>query len=513
MPRKALALRFILVLCTLTTALMRTAVAADTPQFRPAFHFTPAANWMNDPNGLVFHQGVYHLYFQYHPHSSVWGPMHWGHATSADLLHWQEQPLALAPDAKGMIFSGSVVVDHGNRTGLGPAGSAPLVAMFTHHDMAAERAGGVTHETQSLAFSLDGGFTWTKYSGNPVLANPGRKDFRDPKLRWLPKRARWLASLACGDRICFYSSPDLKAWTLESEFGASLGAHGGVWECPDLFPLPGPDGRMRWVLLVSLNPGGPNGGSATQYFVGDFDGHRFTAAHTQPRWLDFGPDNYAGVTWSGVERRALFIGWMSNWAYGADLPTAPWRSAMTLPRELVLRAVGDELHLASLPARELRALEAPAAVALGATALSQPLDLGAGLRASKGRFVLRLETAALRSFTVSLSNPLGDQLVLGYDSAAKAWVIDRRQAGLASFNPQFAGRHSAPRQAVAAAADLQLVVDASSVELFADGGLSVMTSLVFPRQPYTSMSLASDDGLVLRSLSLRPLRSMRKAAR
>lgn len=482
------------------------ALAADTPQFRPAFHYTPAANWMNDPNGLVFHQGVYHLFYQYHPHSAVWGPMHWGHATSTDLLRWQEQPVALAPDRLGMIFSGSAVVDHGNRAGLGPPGSSPLVAMFTHHDEAAAQAGSTTHQRQSLAFSLDGGRSWAQHAGNPVLANPGRKDFRDPKLRWLPGRGRWLASLACGDRICFYSSPDLKAWALESEFGADAGAHGGVWECPDLLPLPGPDGCTRWVLLVSVTPGGPNGGSATQYFVGDFDGHRFTPDDTRVRWLDHGPDNYAGITWAGVDDRALFIGWMSNWLYAMATPTAPWRSAMTLPRELRLRAAGGELRVASLPARELRALEAPATVALGTAALREPMDLGPGLRPANGRFVLRLGTEALRSFALTLSNPLGDQLAVGYDRAQGAWLIDRRQAGLAGFHPQFAGRHTAPRHAVEPASDLQLVVDTGSVELFADGGLSVMTSLVFPRQPYTALSLASDDGLVLRSLSLQPLR-------
>jgi fructan beta-fructosidase len=360
---------------------------------------------------------------------------------------------------------------------------------------------------------VDGGATWTQYAGNPVLPNPGLKDFRDPKVHWLPGRERWLASLACGDRIAFYSSPDLKAWTLESEFGADVGAHGGVWECPDLFPLTAADGRTRWVLLVSLTPGGPNGGSATQYFVGDFDGHRFTPQDTRIRWLDHGPDNYAGVTWAGVDERALFIGWMSNWTYATALPTAPWRSAMTLPRELTLRDVGGAWQVASMPAREVRRLEAAAALALKAAELRQPVELSTGAHAAQGRFVLRLDIEALRSFTLTLSNPAGDRLLLGYDAAAAAWFIDRSQAGLSHFHPQFAGRHVAPRAATAAASDLQLFVDASSVELFADGGLSVMTSLVFPRQPYTMLSLASDDGLVLRSLSLQPLRALRATGR
>lgn len=490
-------------------SLMTYAAAAPTPQFRPAYHFTPAANWMNDPNGLVFHQGVYHLFFQYHPDSSVWGPMHWGHATSTDLQRWQEQPIALRPDALGMIFSGSAVVDQHNRAGLGPAGSSPLVAMFTHHDMAAEKAGHIARQHQSLAYSLDGGQTWTKHAGNPVIANPGRQDFRDPKLRWLPERGRWIASLACGDRIGFYSSPDLKAWTLESEFGAGIGAHGGVWECPDLFPLPGPDGRTHWVLLVSLTPGGPNGGSATQYFVGQFDGHRFTPDDAQVRWLDFGPDNYAGITWDGVHDRALFIGWMSNWLYARDLPTAPWRSAMTMPRELVLRQLAGGLRVASLPAREMLALQQPVTLTRRQQRLDEPLDLSAGLSGSQGRFVLRLATTALRGFTLTFANDVGDSLRIGYDDTARQWWIDRQDSGEVGFHPGFAGRHIAPRLSPATAADLQLWFDAGSVELFADGGLSAMTSLLFPRQPWRRATLAAPDGLVLDDLSIQPLRDPR----
>ena len=482
---------------------------AATPQYRPAYHFTPAANWMNDPNGLVFHQGVYHLFFQYHPGSSVWGPMHWGHATSTDLLRWTEQPIALRPDKLGMIFSGSAVVDEANRAGFGPPGTQPLVAMFTHHDMAAEKAGRIDHQHQSLAYSLDGGQTWAPYAGNPVIPNPGRKDFRDPKLRWLPGRQRWLASLACGDRICFYSSADLLAWTLESEFGAGLGAQGGVWECPDLLPLAGPDGRTRWVLLVSLTPGGPNGGSATQYFVGDFDGHRFTPDDSHTRWLDFGPDNYAGLTWAGVHDRALFIGWMSNWQYANVAPTAPWRSAMTMPRELTLRQVAGSSWVASLPAREMLGLQQPATLDKQRVMVTDALDLSPGLAGCQGRFVLRLATPALRSFEIRLANAAGDTLGIGFDAGKACWWIDRRGSGELGFHPAFAGRHEAPRLALGSPADLQLWLDASSVELFADAGLSGLTSLCFPRQPWQQATLTAAGGLLLDGLSLQPLRDPR----
>ncbi|MBN8487178.1 MAG: glycoside hydrolase family 32 protein [Burkholderiales bacterium] len=481
-----------------------------TPQWRPAWHFTPAAQWMNDPNGLVFHDGVYHLFFQYHPYSSVWGPMHWGHATSTDLLHWQEQPVALAPDALGMIFSGSAVVDHDNRSGLGPPGSAPLVAAFTHHDMAAERAGSIRRQSQSLAFSLDRGLSWTPCAANPVLPNPGRRDFRDPKLRWLPERQCWLMALACGDRIGFYSAPDLSTWTLESEFGAGQGAQGGVWECPDLFPLTAPDGRTRWVLLVSLTPGGPNGGSATQYFVGDFDGHRFVPEDTQVRWLDFGPDNYAGVTWSGVEDRALFIGWMSNWQYATQVPTAPWRGAMTLPRELVLRTgLGGQLLLASRPARELQALAQAPLLELGVQRLDTTLDLSAALAGTDGCFLLTLSTPALQGFTLSLGNERGDRLHLGYDAQAQRWWIDRRASGEVDVHRSFAAQHSAPRLVDGGAGDLALWFDHGVVELFADDGLSVMTSLHFNRQPWCQGVLQAEVPMALDSLRLQALRDPR----
>lgn len=502
-------------LLSLSALPMTTPAATDTPPYRPAWHFTPRAHWMNDPNGLVFHRGVYHLFFQHHPHSSVWGPMHWGHATSTDLLRWTEQPIALKPDHLGMVFSGSAVIDHGNRAGFAPAGSAaedaPLVAMFTHHDMAAEKAGRIDRQHQSLAFSLDGGATWTSHAGNPVMPNPGIQDWRDPKLRWLPDQQRWTMALACGDHIRFYGSPDLLRWTEHSRFGApGIGAHGGVWECPDLIPLTAPDGRTHWVLLVSLTPGGPNGGSATQYFIGDFDGRTFTPHDTRIRWLDHGPDNYAGVTWAEVDDRALFIGWMSNWQYANKVPTGPWRSAMTMPRELQLRAAPDGLRVASVPAREMASLCSPPTLARQGGALGDgALDLSPALAGAQGRFMLDLRCDRLRSLCLTLGNAAGDLLRIGFDAAAGHWWIDRSASGDVGFHPVFAQRATAPRLATAAASDLQLWFDSSSVELFADGGLSVMTALFFPRQPWSRATLASDDGLVLRSIELRALRDPR----
>ena len=274
---------------------------------RPQIHFSPPENWMNDPNGMVFHSGVYHLFYQYYPDSTVWGPMHWGHATTSDLIHWENHPIALYPDSLGYIFSGSAVVDENNTSGFGKEGKIPLVAIFTHHNPKAEKESPTTVENQSIAFSLDDGYTWTKYTGNPVLKNPGIRDFRDPKVFWFEDGKKWIMTLAASDQIIFYSSPDLKTWTKESEFGKEFGAHGGVWECPDLFSLQYKDETI-WVLIVNINPGGPNGGSAAQYFTGQFDGKTFIPYQTDTRWADYGPDDYAGVTWSNTGCAKDFFG-------------------------------------------------------------------------------------------------------------------------------------------------------------------------------------------------------------
>ena len=467
---------------------------------RPAYHFTPQAHWMNDPNGLVFHEGVYHLFYQYHPYSAEWGPMHWGHASTTDLIHWQEHAVALEPDDLGMIFSGSAVLDAHNTSGLSPAGQAPLVAVFTHSlPDSAEPCRAL--QQQSLAYSVDAGLSWQKYAGNPVISNPGLKDFRDPKVFWHATTARWVMSLAAGDRIAFCTSPNLKDWTLQSEFGQEQGAHGGVWECPDLISLM-LDGQAYWVLIVSVVPGGPNGGSATQYFVGDFDGTHFTPHDTHTRWLDHGPDNYASVTWHNTGSRTVFIGWMSNWGYAKDLPTSPWRSAMTLPRELGLQRVGEQLHLSTRPAQEVvqRLPDLPSTVASLSTDAPVP---GEALRQADGRFAIELNAPSLQDFTLTLSNDAGDTLHIGYDAANRQYWIDRTQAGLSDFHTDFAARHTAPRITTTPEAQVSLFFDRSAVELFADQGLTSMTSLHFPRQPWSQLRIQAAKAMHEGTLALR----------
>ncbi|MDH5381668.1 MAG: glycoside hydrolase family 32 protein, partial [Cyclobacteriaceae bacterium] len=296
----------------------------DQEKYRPQYHFTPPSQWMNDPNGMVYYEGEYHLFYQHYPDSNVWGPMHWGHAVSKDMVSWEHLPIALYPDTLGYIFSGSAVIDWNNSSGLGNDLHPPMVAIFTYHNPIGAEEGRIDYQTQGLAYSLDKGRTWTKYENNPVLKNPGIIDFRDPNVAWNETLQQWVMILAVKDHIEIYTSPNLIAWEKQSEFGQTIGGHGGVWECPDLFTLTDNNGIERWVMLLSINPGGPQGGSATQYFIGNFDGKTFTPMDSITRWVDHGADNYAGVTWSDIPKsdgRRLFMGWMSNWQYANVVPT------------------------------------------------------------------------------------------------------------------------------------------------------------------------------------------------
>ena len=475
-------------------------------QYRPQVHFSPPAHWMNDPNGLVYYKGVYHLFYQYYPKAMVWGPMHWGHATSTDLIHWTNKPIALYPDSIGLIFSGSVVVDYNNTSGFGKNGQPPLVAIFTQHNQAKEKAGRVDAQTQSIAYSNDGGNTWTKYGHNPVLKNPGITDFRDPKVFWYAPQKKWVMTLATKDHITFYSSSNLKAWAKESEFGKQYGAHGGVWECPDLFQLTAADGKKIWVLIVNINPGGLQGGSATQYFTGSFDGKTFKPDHTNTRWLDQGSDEYAGVTWSNTDNRRIFLGWMSNWLYGASVPTNPWRSAMTLPRELKLLKVGDTYYIAAEPVQELDKIKKhPTEV--GDIKVDGDFDLTKKIDKIGAQYELSFSSDQLKSFSIDISNENNERLIVGFDAKENAWYLDRTKAGESGFNKDFAKRFTTKRIAKGLHADLTLIIDQASVELFADKGLTVMTSVFFPHKPYDKIVIGSKD-MPFQQLMYTPLKSI-----
>ncbi|MEQ8242851.1 glycoside hydrolase family 32 protein [Fulvivirga sp.] len=456
-------------------------------QHRLQFHFSPEAHWMNDPNGMFYYEGEYHLFYQYYPDSTVWGPMHWGHAVSTDMVIWEHLPVALYPDDLGYIFSGSVVVDKNNTSGLGTAENPPLVAIFTYHQPEMEKAGKIDYQYQGIAYSTDKGRTWTKYENNPVLPNPGIKDFRDPKVFWYEEGQKWVMSLAVLDHITFYSSPDLKSWTKESDFGFELGGHGGVWECPDLIRM-----GDKWVLLVSINPGGPNGGSATQYFIGDFDGKTFTPQDQETRWIDMGRDNYAGVTWSNVpeeDGRILFLGWMSNWNYAQVVPTEKWRSAMTVARTFELKAMEGKHILASYPVKELEKLRGES-IAVNASGSSMDL-MKDGYQLADMDLTITSEGEALGDFELQLYNDQNDTLKFGYSAERGAFYINRDTAGNNDFSEEFNGDQLAPYDLDAKEMPLRVLMDVGSVEIFVNGGELVMTSLYFPESPFTNARLVT----------------------
>lgn len=478
----------------------------DDPH-RPQIHFSPKTGWMNDPNGMVYFNNQYHLFYQHYPDSTIWGPMHWGHATSKDMIHWENQPIALFPDSLGYIFSGSAVADINNTSGFGKEGKTPLVAIFTHHDPQGEKAGSSTFQNQSIAYSLDDGKTWTKYTGNPVLKNPGIKDFRDPKVMWYEAGKKWVMTLATLDHITFYSSPDLKIWKEESKIGKDFGGHGGVWECPDLFPLDY-NGQKIWVLIVNINPGGPNGGSATQYFTGQFDGSKFTPFQTDTRWLDYGPDEYAGITWSNTGDRKIFLGWMSNWQYANVVPTGLWRSATTVPRDLGIEKVGDKYLVTSKPVSELSAITEQPVSLSNIDAANYNLTEKAGKLAGPAK--LQFTSDKIDNFSITFSNAKGEKVVVGYDKTNNNYFIDRTNSGKVSFEKGFAAKHTAPRFSASGNMDMTLIIDNASIELFADNGLSVMTEIFFPNEIYSDVQITSPDHFNIKSLQFSKMKSIWK---
>ncbi len=499
---------FFAIVVLITGGLVKQSAAQEAyhEMYRPQIHFSPKEKWVNDPNGMVYHKGIYHLFFQYYPDSTIWGPMHWGHATSKDLVHWQQGPIALYPDSLGYIFSGSAVVDKNNTSGFAKNGETPLVAIFTHHNPIGAKAKRNDYQNQSIAYSLDDGKTWTKYAGNPVLRNPGITDFRDPKVMWYEPQKKWVMTLATKDRVTFYSSPDLKNWKKESEFGKETGAHGGVWECPDLFSLDD-KGKKTWVLIVNLNPGGPNGGSATQYFLGDFDGNKFMPFDTKTRWLDYGPDEYAGITWSNTGNRKLFLGWMSNWLYANKVPTEKWRNAMTIPRELKLQHVGKDILVASQPVQELDQIQSTPTIVQNVL-VTKPVDLAEKTKAISFPCRINLSIDNAKDFSVVLSNELGEAMVIGYNKAQNRYYIDRTKSGKTGFQKDFGKKHTAPRFVQQGKMDVTLFIDESSVELFADNGLTVMTAVCFPNKPYHQIHLQSDDKVLINKLTYAGLKSI-----
>jgi fructan beta-fructosidase len=482
---------------SLLTACSSTKQQVITEQHRPQFHFTPQKGWMNDPNGMVYFKGEYHLFYQYYPDSTVWGPMHWGHAVSKDMVHWQHLPIALFPDNLGYIFSGSAVVDEQNTSGFGKGNEPPLVAIFTYHDMAGEKAKKTDFQSQAIAYSLDKGRAWTKYADNPVIKNQGSRDFRDPKVMWHKPSNQWIMTLAVADHVEFYASKDLKNWEKTGEFGKTEGSHGGVWECPDLFPLKVDGTAEKWVLIVNIGNGSPNGGSGTQYFIGQFDGKTFQNDNkpTDILWLDYGCDNYAGVTWSNMpDDRHVLIGWMSNWQYAQVVPTKTWRSALTLPRELALKTTEKGVRLVQKIVKEREILRG-GKMGIATQMVANNYVLRPKSVANELELNIDLSKTTADDFGVVLSNSKGEKAIIGYEKTTNRFYIDRTEGGKKDFENSFAGRHYAQRISTNNILKLNIFVDVASAELFADDGETVMTDVFFPNEDFNQITLWRNKGV------------------
>lgn len=462
-------------------------MSLEVEKYRPSYHHTPAYGWMNDPNGMFYKDGVYHLYFQYNPYGSMWGNMHWGHSTSTDLVNWKNEGVAIAPDAIGTIFSGSCVVDHNNTSGFG---EGAVVAFYT----SAKQTPWGDCQTQSMAYSLDNGKTFIKYENNPILTS-SEKDFRDPKVFWYAPKEHWVMMLAVGQHMEIYSSKNLKDWTKESEFGEGHGCHGGVWECPDLVELPVEGTKeKKWVLICNINPGGPFGGSATQYFVGDFDGSTFTNNYPEEtKWMDYGKDHYATVTWNNApDGRCIAIGWMSNWQYANNVPTLQYRSANTIARDLSLFKQDGSIFLKSEPCKEmLEARKDGRQIKTVNVAKAETISLSP--QSDNGAYEVELSINPGKSKEVSfvLSNGKGEKVLMTYDVVKKTFAIDRTKSGEVSFSNDFP---AVTEMSLSKSKELKLrlFVDKSSIEAFVDNGKFVMTNCVFPSVPYDMIRFESD---------------------
>lgn len=472
--------------------------------WRPYFHFSPPQNWLNDPNGLVYFNGEYHLFYQYHPDSDVWGPMHWGHAVTRDLVNWQHLPIALYPDEHGMIFSGSAVIDQNNTSGFG---KDSLVTVFTHHkdDI----------QSQSVAYSNDAGRVWKTYSGNPVLLTPDNTpDFRDPKVVWYgtPENGHWVMCLAVRDKISFYTSPDLLHWGHGSDFGSNQGSTAGVWETPELFELPVDGGnKTRWVLVVGVQAGSPAGGSGTQYFIGTFDGKIFTSENSAETvlWADYGADFYAAQSWNNEPNgRRLLIAWMNNWDYARLIPSNGTRGVFSLIREVSLKQTKQGIRLFHRPIPELQLLRSKHFHWEDVSILPNT-NL---LRGIQGHLLEVIAEFKINSnvdcFGLRVHVGLNEHTSVIYNVKEQQLHVDRSHSGTVDFQDSFAAVHVAPLSPVDDTIRLHIFVDRTSIEVFANDGVITFTESIFPSEESQGLEIFTEGGeILLKSLNIFKLNS------
>ncbi|WP_440998506.1 glycoside hydrolase family 32 protein [Fodinibius sp. SL11] len=464
--------------------------------YRPQFHFTPAQNWINDPNGLVYHDGEYHLFYQYNPFGDQWGHMSWGHAVSTDLMHWEELDVALQEEDGIMIFSGSAVVDKQNTSGLGAEENPPMVAIYTGHHDSEENP----KQDQRIAYSTDNGRSWTKYEGNPVI-DEEMENFRDPKVIWHEETEKWIMVVALPTeyKVRFYSSDNLIDWKMESEFGPA-GGTGGIWECPDLFKLPvdGHDGESRWVLQVDMNPGAVAGGSGGQYFVGDFDGSEFTESEEtkgETLWVDYGKDFYAVQSYSNIpDGRRIWLAWMNNWNYAGEIPTNPWRGAMTIPRKVGLMSTDEGPRLTQKTVDELNTIAGEAQQFENIT-ISDGLFTDENLEGTTYKIEAEIQLNDAERVGFNLRKGDEEQTVVGYDVRAEELFVDRRNSGEVSFHEDFAAEiQTAPLRLNKNILTLEILVDRSSVEVFSGKGDRSITNRIFPSESSNGIEIFSEGG-------------------
>lgn len=478
--------------CWKNLALADTFDTSNREKYRPAYHHTPLYGWMNDPNGMFYKDGIWHLYYQWNPYGSKWQNMTWGHSSSKDLVTWKHQPVAIEANGLGAVFSGSSVVDSANTAGFG---KNAVVSLYTSADVS---------QIQSLAHSENDGQTFEIYPGNPIITL--ESEARDPNMFWDDTNKRWVLSLAhaLDHEMLFFTSPDLKNWTLQSAFGKGLSAQDGVWECPDLFKLKidGTD-EEKWVLVCNINPGGPFGGSATQYFVGDFDGTTFKAdtdanGGVPTKWMDYGKDHYATVSWSNApDNRRTLIGWMSNWQYAAEVPTMQYRSANTLPREAGLFKNADgQIYMSSAPAPELVNLRDKEIVKVNNKPISRKKREFSLSASNDGvcEILLDFDCRKADSVEIRIANKAGEFVTLGYNPSNHTLSFDRRHSGIVDFSQDFPSVTIAPTFENDGKVSLKIFIDKSSMEVFGNDGKFVMTNLVFPTIPYSTLSIASTGG-------------------
>jgi len=464
--------------------------------YRPQFHFTPLKGWLNDPNGLVFYEGEYHLFYQFYPDDTVWGPMHWGHAVSVDLVNWQHLPTALYPDELGYIFSGSGVIDWHNSAGFG---KEAMVLFFTHHHPE------TLDQSQSLAYSLDNGRSWTKYSGNPVIpTQENLHDFRDPKVIWYNAEdgaGHWVMSLAANDQILFYTSDNLIDWELNGRFGSTFGPSTGLWETPDLFQLPiNGSTESRWVLTIGYDDKNNTKQSGTLYFVGDFDGKTFTSENPEDcvLWADSGADFYAAQSWSDVaDNRRLWLAWQNNWLYAFNIPTTTWRGAFSLPRELGLVTTESSIRLVQKPIPELAQLRNARWRWQGVNVEPSESFLPS-INGNTLEIIAEFEGFTnVESFGIRVLMDDKNATTIGYHPQKQILFIDRNQSGQVDFHEDFPAVHQAKLALNENSLHLHIFIDRSMVELFANGGLVCFSERVFPTEKGLGIEVFAEGARVM----------------